>query len=93
MSLEHLTNALNIGQRELDYHCAVEDAELTLKAAIKMQWLKSKGLDNRSKHLCWFQNIESRIYDKLTFNRLNVVLELFKKVLISPHEKDVTSLD
>ena len=74
LSLELLTNALNIGQRELGYHCAVEDAELTLKAAIKMEWLKSKGLDKRSKYLCWFQNIESRVYNKLTSNRLNEVL-------------------
>ena len=76
LSLELLTNALNIGQRELGYHCAVEDAELTLRAAIKMEWLKCKELANRSKYLCWFENIESRVYDKLTLNRLSVVLKM-----------------
>ena len=40
LKLDYLVNALNIGQRKRNIHCAEEDAELTLEAAIKMLWLK-----------------------------------------------------
>ena len=57
LKLDSLLNALNIGQRKGCIHSAVEDAELTLLAAIKMLWLKYKGLKNRAMHLCWYDCI------------------------------------
>ena len=69
-------------------HNSEEDAELTLKAAIKMLWLKQKGLKNRSQNLCWYENIYSREYDELSLRRLDQVLEKFYDIQQAARLKD-----
>lgn len=46
-----------------------------------MLWLKSKGLANRAKHLCWFESIQSRDYDYLSLQRLDYVLQEYLNIL------------
>ena len=62
-------------------HSAIEDAELTLRAAIKMLWLKSKHFANVSKYLCWYDKIQSREYDSLSLKRLDQILVDFNSIV------------
>ena len=46
-----------------------------------MLWLKQKGLKNRAKYLCWYENIQSREYDQLTLKRLSQILKEYNNIL------------
>ena len=81
LKLDALLNALNIGQRKGYIHSALEDAELTLKAVIKMLWLKDRGLNDRAKYLSWYETVHSREYDYLSLKRLDQVLIYYKYLL------------